>query len=61
MTNSRIRWGRLNRDKDIEKQPRVTETNRIKPKRKSKIKGTKTRDKRDPDTVDVAKDPDLKK
>lgn len=61
MTNSRIRWGRLNRDKDIAKQPRVTETKRINPKRKSKPKGTKTRDKRDPDTADVAKDPDLKK
>ena len=60
MTHSRLRWGRLNRDKDIDKMPRVTNTDRINPKRKSKPKGTKTRDKKDPDTADVAKDKDMK-
>jgi len=61
MTNSRMRWARLNRDKDLDKIPRVTNTKRIKPKRKSKPKGTKTRDKKDSDTVDVLKDKDLKR
>ena len=60
MSNSRMRWGRLNRDKDLDKIPRVTNTNRIKPKRKSKTKGSKTRDKKNPDTSDVAKDKDMK-
>jgi hypothetical protein len=60
MIHSRLRWAKLNRDKDISKSPRVTNTNRKNPKRKSKPKGTKTRDKKDPDTVDVVRDKDLK-
>jgi hypothetical protein len=55
-----MRWGRLNRDKDLDKMPRVTNRDRINPKRKSKPKGMKTRDKTDPDTADVAKDKDLR-
>lgn len=60
MKHSRLRWARLNRDKDLDKMPRVTNTNRIKPKRESKPKGSKTRDKKDPDTSDVVRDKDLK-
>jgi len=60
MGHSRLRWARLNRDKDVEKIPRVTNTNRIKPKRKSKPKGSKTRDKNDPDTADSVNDKDLR-
>lgn len=61
MGNSRERWARLNRDKDLDKTPRVTNSQRINPKRKSKPKGSKTRDKKDSDTSDVVRDKDLKK
>jgi len=60
MNNSRMRWAKLNRDKDVAKSPRTKSFNRKNPKRKSKPLGSKTRDKRDPDTADVVKDSDLK-
>jgi hypothetical protein len=59
MNNSRQRWAKLNRDKDLEKSPKILD--RKNPKRKSKPLGHKTRDKFNPDTKDVAKDKDLKK
>lgn len=60
-TNSRIRWAYINRDKDLEKQPRLNPADRANPKRKSKPKGSKTRDKLDEDTKEVVRDKDLKK
>jgi hypothetical protein len=60
MNHCRLRWARLNRDKDVDSMPRVTNSQRKNPKRKQKAKGTKTRDPRDPDTADVVKDPDKK-
>jgi hypothetical protein len=59
--HSRIRWGYINRDKDIEKQSDIKPYERANSKHKTKPKGTKTRDKVDPDTKDVAKDKDLKR
>jgi hypothetical protein len=59
--NSRQRWAYINRDKDVDKKPRVQNSKRVNPRRKSKPKGTKTRDVVDPDYKDVAKDQDLKK
>jgi len=60
LANSRQRWAYINRDKDLDKKPLIENSKRINPKRKSKAKGTKTRDKVDPDYKDTIKDKDLK-
>jgi len=59
LSNSRQRWAHVNRDKDLDKKPRVTNSKRVNPKRKSKSKGSKTRDVTDLDTKDVVKDKDV--
>jgi len=59
--NSRQRWAHINRDKDLDKKPLVENSNRINPRRKSKPKGMKTRDKVDSDAKEVARDKDLKR
>jgi len=60
LANSRQRWAYINRDKDMDKKPRVENSRRINPRRKSKPKGTKTRDKIDSDSKEVSRDKDLK-
>ena len=59
LTNSRQRWSYINRDKDLDKKSRVENSKRVNPRRKSKPKGMKTRDKTDPDYRDTVKDKDL--
>jgi hypothetical protein len=60
MMHSRLRWARLNRDKDVSKMPRVTNSKRKNPKRKSKRPGTKTRE-ADSDSKSVVQDSDTAK
>ena len=60
MNNSRSRWAYINRDKDIEKNSDLKDHERSNSKHPTKAKGTKTRDKVDPDTKETAKDKDLK-
>ena len=58
LSNSRQRWAYINRDKDLDKKPRVTNSQRVNPHRKSKPKGMKTRDVIDADNKEVARDKD---
>ena len=60
LANSRQRWAYINRDKDLDKKALMDNSKRIRPKRKCKVKGTKTRDKVDPDYKDTTRDKDLK-
>ena len=60
-SHSRKRWAYINRDKDIDKQSDLKPSQRSNPKRKTKIKGTKTRDQINDDTKETLKDKDLKR
>ena len=57
-----VKCAAINRDKDLVKKKNVNRVKRRRPVRKDvkKSPGMKTRDKRDPDFVDVVKDKDLK-
>ena len=58
--NSRNRWAYVNRDKDIDKNSELKDHERVNGKHPTKAKGTKTRDKVDPDSKENTRDKDLK-
>ena len=60
MNSSRMRWSYVNRDKDLNKNSELKDHERQNSKHKTKVKGTKTRDKVDSDTKETARDKDLK-